>query len=504
MANDVSIIVSADLGDTLVKLDLAKHAVNDLGDASENTAAKQDAAAVSTGFFDTALTGLNDAMTASIPLFGGMEVPLIVLPVVAGAAAAAVVALADALGTVIAIAAAFVAPLTLVTGLLGSLGLGFALAAKKAFGMHEDGLGQAIGGLKNQFNDLTTTLVGRFMPVFQFLIHNAHDALDFLGRIAKLPLDDAFKKLATQGVPAVEKFLGEVGHMLAHPIRLAFQIAFGTGKGGNEVATAVSHLWNQLSDFLFGYTKTHFLRLDGRVFKISQQHVDGIFQPLIDWFNRHDFTKEGIKLGHQILAGFINSGASKRLGQFLVTVLGDAINTVEHHMVRALGTDAVSFIVGHWKQISTAISNLINPLSHVVSFIESRWGGAISNIAQRITGAIGGAINTVVGIANRFLDVLQQIAGFFSQVFTFHVNWPSPPSWLSAVLGGLGGGSSGSTAGRTGQGGNNGPSFRQGGNVVQHNTFHLTGSGSHAAFSRQVREIGRELARQQHILAGGA
>jgi hypothetical protein len=377
MANDVSIIVSADLGDTLVKLDLAKHAVNDLGDASENTAAKQDAAAVSTGFFDTALTGLNDAMTASIPLFGGMEVPLIVLPVVAGAAAAAVVALADALGTVIAIAAAFVAPLTLVTGLLGSLGLGFALAAKKAFGMHEDGLGQAIGGLKNQFNDLTTTLVGRFMPVFQFLIHNAHDALDFLGRIAKLPLDDAFKKLATQGVPAVEKFLGQVGHMLAHPVRLAFQIAFGTGKGGNEVATAVSHLWNQLSDFLFGYTKTHFLRLDGRVFKISQQHVDGIFQPLIDWFNRHDFTKEGIKLGHQILAGFINSGASKRLGQFLVTVLGDAINTVEHHMVRALGTDAVSFIVGHWKRIVQVISNLINPLSHIADFIRGHLAGAI-------------------------------------------------------------------------------------------------------------------------------
>jgi len=382
MANDVSIIVSAELGDTLIKLDLAKHAINDLGDASLENAAKQDEAAVASSGFSDSLAGLNDVLTTSVPLLGGFSVPLVALPAIAGGAAIAVVALADAVGTLIAIVGDLVAPLTLVTGLLGLLGGAFFLAAKKALGMHEDGLGQAVSGLKKQFDDLTTTLVGRFMPVFQFLIHNASQALDFLNRIAKLPLDEAFKKLATQGVPAVTKFLEQVGHLLARPLRLAVEIAFGTGKGGNEISSAISGLWNQLTNFLFGYSVRHPVELRPGVFKIKTTTVDGIFQPFLDWFGRHDFTKQGIEIGHKILNGILNSKAAEKASKWLVKVLGDAIDTVESNIKQKIGANAVDFVVKHWKTILQAVEQLENPLKAIQGFIENKIGAAITTVVN--------------------------------------------------------------------------------------------------------------------------
>ena len=52
-------------------------------------------------------------------------------------------------------------------------------------------------------------------------------ALKYLTTIAKLPLAQAFKSLSTTGVAGLQKFLDQVGHIVARPIRLAFQVAFG-------------------------------------------------------------------------------------------------------------------------------------------------------------------------------------------------------------------------------------------------------------------------------------
>ena len=442
---------------------------------------------------------MNGALTTQVPLLFGLSVPLEALPVLAFAAAIAVTALVNSVGTLIAILGSLVAPLGLITGLLGGLGLGFVLAAKKALGMHEDGLGQAVSGLKKQFDDLTTTLVGRFMPVFQFLIHNAHDALDFLNRIAKLPLDEAFQKLATQGVPAVTKFLEQVGHMLARPIRLAVQLAFGTGKGANEAQSAISALWKQLNDFLFGYTIRHPVELRPGVFKIKTTTVDGVMQPFLDWFNRHDFSKQGQKIGYTMMQG-------------MLAAVKDAAPGVFHILVQAFH-EVVGKIKREWDHLVTELTTAMHRWNSefeqfVVQAFVSGWnhiksvaGEAITAIRDHI-GNIKSAISGVIGAAKTFWGWLQKIADFFANALTLHINWPSPPGWLTSLGGLIGGGSNPSSNPGAGSGRGAG-SHNPGGQVMQVNHFHLSGAGSDAAFRRQVREIGRELGRQHHILAGG-
>jgi len=498
VANDIAIIVTAELGDTLLKLDLAKHAVSDLGDASEENAAKTDEAAASNAFFSDSLTGLNNVLMQSVPLLGGFQVPLVALPAVAIGAAVAVVALADAVGTLIAILADLVAPVTLVAGLLGGLGGAFLIAAKSAFGGGGALSGQ-LGVLKHQFDNLTKTLVQDFMPVFRFLINSAHDALTYLNQIAKLPLKEAFQSLATTGMQAVTKFLEQVGHLVARPLRLAFQIAFGTGKGGNEISSAVSGLFNQLERFLFGYTKTHQIHIGRFLGPMTTTQVNGLFQPLIDWFNRHHFTKQGTEIGHDILQGFIGSGASQRVGKFLVQVLEDAVKTVGVQLLRAAVAVAKEFY--KWGPVIALVTS--GPIAALYTFIVTR----IISVIRRIPGlwsAVGVAIQAVVGAAKTFWGWLQKIADFFSHALTLNINWPSPPGWLTSLGGLIGGGSNPSSNPGAGSGRGAGSHPGSGGaQVMQVNHFHLSGMGSDAASRRQVREISREIGRQNHILAGG-
>ena len=502
MANDIAIIVTAELGDTLLKLDLAKHAVSDLGDASEENAAKQEEAAASSALFSDSLTGLNGVLTQSVPLLGGFQVPLIALPAVAVGAAVAVVALADAIGTLIAIVADLVAPVTLLAGLLGGLGGAFLIAAKSAFGGGGALSGQ-LGVLKHQFDNLTKTLVQDFMPVFRFLISSAHDALSYLNQIAKLPLKEAFQSLATTGVQAVTRFLEQVGHLVARPLRIAFQIAFGTGKGGNEIASAVSGLFKQVTDFLFGYTKTHQIHIGRFLGPMTTTQVNGLFQPLIDWFNRHDFTKQGEKIGHAILNGFLGSGASQRVGSFLVQVLVDAAKTVAAGIIHQLGR-AITWVVTHLDTVGKVLILLGAPVIGLGALMVHAIGGAIVKIVGG-WGNVKSAIGAVVGAAKTFWGWLQKIADFFSHVLTLNINWPSPPSWLTSLGGLLGGSGSASTApgaGRLGAqgGGGRAPSVVQA--QAMHFHFHAT-SNDTASFRRFAREVGREIGRQNHILAGG-
>jgi len=422
-------------------------------------------------------------------------------------ASVAIVALADAIGTLIAIVADLVAPLTLVIGLLGLLGGAFFLAAKKAFGMHEDGFGQAIAGLKKQFDDLTTTLVGRFMPVFQFLIHNASQALDYLNKIAKLPLDQAFKSLATTGVQAVTKFLEQVGHLLAHPIRLAFQIAFGTGKGGNEVASAISGLWNQFTNFLFGYSKSHPIELRPGVFKIETKTVDGALQPFIDWFNRHDFTAQGIKIGHELLNGL--KPFAKPAERFIVTVFEDAFKTVIRNFA-----STISRLVVEWspfgaagkraaKEINDELTReLEQAMDNIVSKAEAAWS-KIESLAKGHLDAIKSAILALAGVfAGPLVSAVDQVVGAINGIISALNTAVGIAHALASAISAASLGSSNSTAGRTGQGGNS-PAKppQQGPTVIAQ--FHYHGGNDTASFRRFAREVGREIGRQNHILAGG-
>jgi len=500
VANDIAIIVTAELGDTLLKLDLAKHAVSDLGDASEESAAKQEEAAAANGFFSDSLAMLNPLLTQSVPLLFGFQVPLVALPAVLLGVSIAVVALADTIGTLIAIFADLVAPVTLLTGLLGGLGLGFFLAAKQAFGQG-GALSGALSVLKHQFDNLTKALANDFMPIFGFLVKNAHDALTYLNQIAKLPLKEAFQSLATTGVQAVTKFLEQVGHILARPLKLAFQIAFGTGKGGNEISSAVSGLFNQLERFLFGYSKQHQIHIGRFLGPMTTTQVNGLFQPLIDWFNRHHFTKQGTEIGHDILEGMMQGGAARRVGQFLITVLEDAAKTVATGIIREIGR-ALQWVITHLDTVGKALILLGAPVIGLGALITHAIGGAILKLVGG-WGNVKSAIGAVVGAAKTFWGWLQKIADFFSHALTLNINWPSPPGWLTSLGGLIGGGSNSSSnpGAGSGRGAGSHPNPTNAPTVVAQ--FHYHGGNDTASFRRFAREVGREIGRQNHILAGG-
>lgn len=476
MANDVSIIVSAELGDTLIKLDMAKHAVNELGDSAEKAAVKQDAAAASTGFFSGMIATLSTALGTNIPLLFGFSAPLAALPAIAAVAAAAISALATALGTLVAIVADLVAPLTLVAGLLGSLGLGFVLAGQRA--AHGGGALQIfadkLATLHSMFSRTTDILAHAFLPYLLQLADAAKQALLFIDKLAREPLAKAMHDMATQGVQMLNKFVESVAHVLAKPIRLAFQIAFGSGPGGNEFATVVSHWWNQLRDFLFGYTQTHRMNLplEKQFAPITKTHVDGIFQPLIDWFNRHHFTRQGHEIGQGILNGITSSGAAQRIGQFLISVIGAAFKSVFTTAMR------------WWGELNHAFNQDLQQWhNEITAWVEAPFISAWHSIES----AAVSTLSTIWGW-------LQRIAGFFHQAFTLHVNLPSLPSSIHIP----GTGTSIPLPWTAGGGGGSGAlSFH----------FHADGRSSPAAerasFSRFSRQVGAELARQQHLLAGG-
>jgi hypothetical protein len=485
VANDISIVVSADLGDTLIKLDLAKHGINELGDASEETAAKQDAATISTGFFSTALAGMNDMLSGSSTQMPALASSLEALPVILGVAAVAVVALADAFGTLVAIVADFVAPLSLVIGLLGGLGAGFIFAgisAAKGGGSLQP-FADKLATLHSMFDKTGQILAHTFLPYLTQLAGAAEKALLFIDKLAKEPLAKAFRDMSTQGVQMLNSFIQQVAHVLAHPIRLAFKIAFGEGPGGGEIASAVAGWWHQLSDYLFGYSQKHQIHIGRFLGPMTTTQVDGVFQPLIDWFNRHHFTKQGTQIGHAILNGFMSSGAAQRLGQFLDQILLDAIKTV---VLGGIHLWQYQFRV-YGQLIHQAADMIVSALGRAWDWVKDHIHGVLTVVEVLvgiIAGPLVGAFNSVLGVINTIVGAIRGAIGAAQS--------------LASAVGSAVGGSNTLGTGKTVGGAAGG---------IGHFHFHAAaGSNSiaeHAAFSRFSRQVGAELGRQQARLAVG-
>lgn len=230
------------------------------------------------------LPALLGAGTAALALTGNLGALAPILPVLAvgvGALLAPFLSLA-------AVMVALVGPLGLIAGLLGALGLGFVFAAKQAFGKG-GGLAGALANLKSEFSDLAETLAGRFRPIFMWLINSASDALKYLDRIAKLPLAQAFHSLATTGVRAVTKFLEQVGHLVAKPLYLAVQLAFG--KPGQGVSNQLGSLWDQVIRF----------------FRRPQFGGPSIVSIISGWVGQHDFTSVGMRWGTELASAVFSA-----------------------------------------------------------------------------------------------------------------------------------------------------------------------------------------------------
>jgi hypothetical protein len=509
---DIEIIVEASLGDSLAKLGLAKTAVDELGTSGDETGQKlhdfntamDDSTIASSrageqilktdqlirdagsaiddtadaidggnrgrggfgGGITSALTAMGDAADADIPLLLGFSTTLAQLPVLATAAIVGIIALADVFGTLLAVVGDLVAPVTLVTGLLGGLGAAFIVGATKASegkGPFKD-FGDTLSHLKDMFGETATLLGEDFLPQLNQLAHGAEEALRFVDKLAHEPLDKAMHDMATQGVQMLNRFVEQVSHVVAKPIRLAFQIAFGAGPGGNEFASAVAGWWKQFNDFLFGYTVRHPIELRPGVFKMEASTVNGILQPLVDWFDRHHFTRQGEQIGHDILDGMMSSGAAQRMGQFLIQTLEDASKTAA---------------VGIWDALEAKTA--------AIQAVFDGWGKAMISAeeaaAEKAWHAIEGVFSNPISLV---VDLIPHIAG--------------GGSGLSGLLSRAGGLAQTIETGGLNQ-------------VIGHTTLNahyhyhaaaaMSPAAERAAFDRFASRVGTSIARQQGLLAGG-
>lgn len=472
MANDVTIVVEASLGDTLLKLELARAAVNDLegagfsagrtlGDDTDrnsfssrlgnlrralgNMGDRGPLGMVIRGFGNLAAAMLSPIQmgadfaknfeqigTVSQVLVGGLASLTIGVTGLAAAFAAlafAAVALASVLGTLVAIAADLVAPVSLLVGLLGGLGVGFVIAAKRAAdgGPHLDSFADKVDKLGSMFHRTSTILAQRFLPYLNELADAASQALTFLDRVIKLPLGQAFRTIDTQGTKMLGKFVDRVAQVLSKPIRLAFHVAFEDSAFSNMVAD----WWHRFTGFLFGEVQRKPIRLpSGRIIEISSKQVDGVFQPLVDWFNRHHFTRQGIQIGRQILRGVMNSGMRDRMVSFIGDVLKEA------------GKQSVNAYI---QAIRTIVVKALPTFLRLRSLIIQKIKDAASQGRDAIVAALGHAWDWVKQKVNGIWDA---IVAIIEAPLHISIDWPSPPSWLSnlpgsgiikSITGGIGG-----------------------------------------------------------------
>lgn len=462
MANDVVIEVEARVGDAIAQMTLTAAAVRALGDEASSASA-QVGTETDNRTLSGRLTGLRRtlgnmgdrgplgmvvrgfgnlaaAMLAPIDLglkfaqnfeqlgsvaqaFIGIGASLSIGLVGLAAAIAAVTfaatALATILGTLVAIAADFVAPVTLLGGLLGGLAAGFVVAAKRAtegghrfkeFNDHLDTLG-------SMFHRTGTLLAQRFLPYFNELAGAAEIALNFLDKIIKLPLGQAFRMIDTQGTKLLGRFVDRVAEVLSKPIRLAFHVAFED----TAFSSMVSDWWHRFTGFLFGTVESHPIKLHRKTIGFEEHAVDGIFQPLIDWFNRHHFTRQGIVIGRQILNGVMNSGLRNRMSAFIVAVLSEAAR------------QAASAFLRYFGRIASGVARLMGEVSHS---IQSKISDAAGRASNAIIAALGHAWDWVKG---KVSSVWSTIVGIVENPFNISINWPSPPSWFTSLLNGAGG-----------------------------------------------------------------
>jgi hypothetical protein len=332
---------------------------------------------------------------------------LLILPGLVGAATFVLYALLEALTTLTAVVAAFVAPLTVVTALLGGLGAAFAYVASQSFknkaslkdqhdallqlhvaqqtynadlakygssatqtekaliALHaaqdkyakaQEGVSLGTLDLSGKFQKLVATLSRDFQPEIIALGQAAATALTFLGKIAKLPLAEAFHQLATKGVAMLSKFMYGVGHALAAPFRLAISTAFG---GSSWMQGAMSKWWDSFTHYLFGYVKTKRIELRPGKFGFTKQTIDGALQPILDWFNRQHFTAQGGKWANEIWNGIKNSKAWASFKAFIEQVASDA-GTKAGAAFRAK-------FLGELGSLYSSIQNLLNPGAGIVN-----------------------------------------------------------------------------------------------------------------------------------------
>ncbi len=410
------------------------------------------------------MAGLGKTLTSLAPIAGvaatgfvALGGALLVLPALAAAATFVLVALLDTVTILSAVVVAFLGPLSVLGALLGGLGAAFVLSGQRALkggGIFKD-FAKQVEGVTSKFHDLIYTLGGRFLPLFSQLASAASQALTYLGKIAKLPLKQAFESLGTTGIAMLNKFVYGVANVLKKPFKLAIQIAFGAG-GGNA-NSAIAAWWDSLTKYLFGYTKSKPVHIGSQIV-FKQKQITGALQPILDFFNKQHFVDTGLRWAREIIAGLIRLWHDdKGLRDAVRAIFKDAGHQAGKAFKAAFAAEVTNI---PWKQLgwwlvkkldlSRAVAsnakdafNLIKPIAGAAfDWVKQKgtsiWH-AITSAASNAASAAGNAIKSAIGgafdwVRRKVASVWTFITGLFSHPLSLHVNFPSIPSSLKSLL----------------------------------------------------------------------
>ncbi len=460
------------------------------------------------------MAGLGSALTSLAPLAGvaaagfvALGAALLVLPALAAAATFVLTALLDTVTILSAVLVAFAGPVLVVTSLLGGLGAAFAYVAAQSFknkatqqqihdnllalhvaqqtynedvkkygknattterallALHKaqelydtstQGAAINIGELQDKFKSLVATLSQRFRPELVKLGDAANTALSYLGRIAKLPLAEAFRSLGTEGVAMLNKFVYGVANVLKKPFRLAIQVAFGAG--GANTNQAIASWWDSLTKYLFGYTKSKPIHI-GSMIVIEKKNIQGALQPMLDFFNRQHFVKTGLRWAGEIIDGVVRLWHhDKGLRDAVRAIFKDAGHMAAKAFKAAFSDEIHSIpwrALGWWlvhkldlaNGVRTAASQAWNLFKQIAGrawdWVKTKglsiWHSIIS-AAGNAASAAGNAIKNALGnawdwVRSKVNSVWNYIKHLVESALTVHINWPSVPSSISSVLG---------------------------------------------------------------------
>lgn len=357
------------------------------------------------------------AVTAAGVAVLGFTGNLAVLAPLVPVLTAALAALLAPFTTLAALVVGFIPPVLLLTGLLGGLAAAFGIGMFKALSGTSPAfahLQSIVEKLQGRFAGLARILAHDFMPIFMFLAGSAEQALNYLDKIAKLPLAAAFKNFSTVGVAGLQRFLDHVGKILAKPIRLAFGVAFGKS---DTLRKALVDDWNDIMTFFTG------------------KH--GVLLPVEKWFGKQDFTATGMRwatelagatmraLGAAFMKLFSSTGGKFILGgagagAAIGAALGGPIGAA---MGLAIGA-ALGIALNHyWPKIKSAAITAFHAIE----------GAAKKAIGPKLWGQIGSLLQS-------FWDTLKAIGGFLKNDVYPVVKkvWDKLGGWhtIALILGG--------------------------------------------------------------------
>jgi phage-related protein len=376
----------ADTAEAVAKTEALKRVVSSVGGSSTTGAIKSLAAN-----WKILVPAVAAAGIAILGFTGNLAVLAPLVP----ALAVALTGLLAPFTTLAAVVVGFLPPLTLLVGLLGGLAVAFGLSGMHAIDASKryTGLAKIIGDVKKAFGGLVATLTHDFMPTFKFLGESAANALNYLTKIAHLPLKQAFQSLATTGVAGLQKFLDQVGKIIAKPIRLAFQVAFGKS---NTLRNALADDWDDIVKFFTG------------------KH--GVLLPVEKWFGKQDFTAVGYRWAADLSSAFMTA---------LGMALSKMLSSRGGQMILGGGLAGAGIGAAIGGPMGAAIGAAIGvaigvTLNHYWPRITAQATKAFHQVGALLKRALGPQLwGDIISLAKSFWDTLKAIGGYIQN----HI-WP--------------------------------------------------------------------------------